>query len=671
MKARIVKRGGLSYFDIDGELYAPDMFRSFRPRPDNVSLFARNGVKLFQFLISGRDCGMQIPYSLYPPVWLDYGKYDFKAFDCQMEMFLRWAPDGLFCPFIQLDTPAARVTDNPEDIDSFYKLDTAMFDEEWKREASDYANALIAYAEEKYGDRIFAYAFTAGRSCEWFMRDWQVNSSPDKLAAYRKYTGNPEAELPDAALFKEKSDSLYRSPSSPEMTYATFMADTSADLVCYFSAELQKTLKHRKPIGTFYGYTIFSDCGQTFNCHNSHRRVFECADLDMIFSPAAYGDFRREHNTCGWQLEVDSLAHCGKLYVHEIDHRTPLAYYPLEKPTNDRHIYLGIGYRHIGDCLHSMEETVRVLRREVAASICRGTALWWFDFFGGYYGHPVLENEIRLCSDIFEMLKTRESRCENTSIAEIAFFTDSDSFAVTREAYGIHRDLVTKNLMSLGLCGAPFDMLSVDDLPTLDCSRYKLAVFPYSFAPKAETLAFIADKLGSALKVWLMAPGWEPDESTDAVEAVCGIKTEIIPDSEGGAAELFGTDCALSGPITPVLAICDPDARVIGRYKNSGKPAAAVKGDNLLCEVPPLSWQAWHEIAGIAGVNIMTEGGSSLFCSSCFFTFQSPRDGGFTINLPRSGRAIELFSGRTYEVKDNTLTVDAIKYDTLLFMWED
>ena len=40
--------------------------------------------------------------------------------------------------------------------------------EEWRRSAAEYLKAFIAYAEEKYGDRIWAYSIAAGLCNEWF-----------------------------------------------------------------------------------------------------------------------------------------------------------------------------------------------------------------------------------------------------------------------------------------------------------------------------------------------------------------------------------------------------------------------------------------------------------------------------------------------------------------------
>ena len=105
MISRIVNRDGNRFFEIGGKEFVPAAFRSFRPTPANVSLFYRNGVRLFQMQVSGVDNSLSVPYSAYGGVWVGDHEYDFSAFDRQMEMFMRFAPDGYFMIFAVLDMP--------------------------------------------------------------------------------------------------------------------------------------------------------------------------------------------------------------------------------------------------------------------------------------------------------------------------------------------------------------------------------------------------------------------------------------------------------------------------------------------------------------------------------------------------------------------------------------
>ena len=101
---RLIRRRGLPFVEIGGEVVAPAAFRSYRPKPDNISLSRRCGLRLYQFIVSGLPCTNRSPYSLFGEVWTGEDQYDFAAFDRQYEMFRRFAPDGYYNIMIQLDT---------------------------------------------------------------------------------------------------------------------------------------------------------------------------------------------------------------------------------------------------------------------------------------------------------------------------------------------------------------------------------------------------------------------------------------------------------------------------------------------------------------------------------------------------------------------------------------
>ena len=50
---RLIRRRGLPFVEIGGEVIAPAAFRSYRPKPDNISLSRRCGLRLYQFIVSG------------------------------------------------------------------------------------------------------------------------------------------------------------------------------------------------------------------------------------------------------------------------------------------------------------------------------------------------------------------------------------------------------------------------------------------------------------------------------------------------------------------------------------------------------------------------------------------------------------------------------------------
>ena len=153
-RAKVVRNNGCLKIDIDGKLFDPLSFKSFRPNPRNVSEFYRAGVRLFSVLTSGVTSALGVPYSLYGESWVGPGIYDFSAIDRQMDMFLENAPDAYFAPMLQLDTRDWYLKLHPEVPNSFTHLSQIACDETWKKEAADYMKAAIRHIEQKSGHRV-------------------------------------------------------------------------------------------------------------------------------------------------------------------------------------------------------------------------------------------------------------------------------------------------------------------------------------------------------------------------------------------------------------------------------------------------------------------------------------------------------------------------------------
>jgi hypothetical protein len=137
MRVKVTRHNGVLKVDIDGNLYAPLSFKSFRPNPVNVSEFYKAGVRLFSVLSSGVTSALGVPYSLYGESWVGDGKYDFDPVDRQMDMFIDNAPEAYFAPMIQLDTREWYI-ESHNVPNSFTHLSQIAHDKEWRVAASEY-----------------------------------------------------------------------------------------------------------------------------------------------------------------------------------------------------------------------------------------------------------------------------------------------------------------------------------------------------------------------------------------------------------------------------------------------------------------------------------------------------------------------------------------------------
>jgi len=668
MESKIVKKNGNAFIEIDGKCFEPLMFRSFRPTPANVSLFHRNGVKLFQMLVSGLFTGMDTPYSLFGPVWIDKGEYDFSAFDRQMELFKRFAPDSYYCIFIQLDTPKKWLENHPGHESSFEHLECGAFDEEWKRDAAEYARALIDYAEEKYGDCIFGYAFCAGKSCEWFATPEYAEgrnqfSQPLSESCEKNGIKFEDYQTTIENIWKDTNKPLYE-VNSAEAQLIDFGAEKISELVSYFAKEIQKSVKHKKVIGTFFGYHCMRL--SAYSMAHLNEKVFADNNIDIIFSPAEYDEFRALDGCSGFQLAINSLDLNNKLYLHEVDHRTNLAWYPMEHAVSGRSTQYRMANGILTDCYETEYEGLMVLRRELAMAMQNGSAMWWFDFFGGYYAAPAYEQELRLATEV--MKKVYASPIPRKSVAEVALIIDNRCFKYMRENSNLKWDLIRWNLYNLGTAGITFDMYNVSDMDKIDFSQYKMVVFNDLFEMNDKTKAIINEKLNSTYKVWLYAPNYiiNGKFDIDGIKEITQIELVPYQADETEAVRAFGEEFTSSKELTDMFEVkCDTE--VLGTYKNSGKTAIARNNYNIYSSAAKLPSKVWRAFAEMAGVHLSTDGNGALIMNSQFVCYQNANSENCRLVFDRDYEFEELFDGGSYKTQNGVLEYKTQKGRTKLF----
>lgn len=647
--ARIIYENGLPFIEINGEKLPPAAFRSFRPKPDNISLMTRAGVKLCQMLVSGLPCTNGSPYSLFGGVWKCDGVYDFAPFDRQFEMFRHFAPDAYFNVMIHLDMPEWWKNAHPGlESDSYRHVSEAALEEEWVSSASDYLRAIISYAEEKYGEYIFGYSIAAGLSNEWFdhsLYDPKFDRSDTLLTRkWRGVIGKPDALAPTIESMEAGSSSL-REPASDEYRYLELACKSTASLVCRFAAEAQKVLHHSKLFGLFYGYVILDN--QNYWNTNAYEAAWQSPDIDMLYSPAAYGHCRDIDGVSSYQYAVDSIRLNGKLYLHEDDHRTELAAFPLENGVM------------LHDCYKNFRDWREVFRREMANTLAKQSAFWWFDFFGGYYNSPEYERELTREIEVFKEMSVGERH----SVSEIAVFVDPMSFNCTKEKTKLCTDLVRANMHELHRCGAPYDYFNLNDIVKLE-RDYKL----YVFLDAIELDPVLREKIAKlpGKKVWLYAPDICDEQGRfdfGRISKLCGIEVEEFDPGEERRAVYEGTEFGFTKRIEPMFRAKSGNA--LACYKN-GSIAVAESGENIYAALG-MPWKLWRDIAKRAGVFIYDENGGGLAAASDFVCSYTTLREDCELHMPKDGVWREVWSGEEFVCRDGVIRYHAESGRTMMF----
>ena len=205
--------------EINGQVFEPLAFRSFRPEERNIREFYEAGLRLMCPLHTGLNCTLDVPYSKFGEMWLGPGQYDFGAFDRQMELFLKHAPDAYYNVMLQLDSREWALKAHPDWSNCYWNLVEMAGHGPWREETARFLQDMLRYFEAQYGDRVFAYTLCCGSSTEWYTNsqgrgrpEAQIREHPIKEACFRAFTGDPAAKMPPLDVLQRTSHGVFRDP---------------------------------------------------------------------------------------------------------------------------------------------------------------------------------------------------------------------------------------------------------------------------------------------------------------------------------------------------------------------------------------------------------------------------------------------------------------------------
>lgn len=423
-------------------------------------------------------------------------------------------------------------------------------------------------------------------------------------------------------------------------------------------------LKHRKPLGLFGGYYALKN---NLLHVNDFVDVWDSGDIDMIWAPASYDEFRKLENACGVTVACDSLKQRGITHVNEFDHRTELACYPMEHPVaRERWGYRMLEGNIINDCCEDSFEAIMLFRRELASSLMHSSMLWWFDFFGGYYASPeyeaMMKRHVEIYSEVASLGKQKES------VAEVAVFADPHSNSYLMDATKVHKSFNYNCMLGLTKSGMAYDLYNLQDLDKIDGSHYKLCIFLNAFRMTEDELA--AARKISSYKLWVYAPNAIKDDGIDyrGISEITGMNIETL---EGAFDDRLCVDEVKFGfdsPVTPAFYVNDADAECLGRYEKSDLVGMAYKNGNFYVACGNVPSSVWRTVAKKCGVHVYSECDGALLVDSNFIAFQTMNTSTPEIHLKEDGEFEELFDGGSYRSENKILLYEAKPGTVKLFI---
>ena len=489
-------------------------YRSFNRASEQAKDIAALGVDVRAFGICNTFAGAGWFYSPYPAVWKGFGEYDWAVLDRMFSDYISETPDVKLLCLIDLNSPPW--FQRKMHFDSFDSISSAACAPMWRDAAAEWLKAVVTRCEEKWGDRIAAYALMAGQTTEWFEHDFS-RTSRVKNAAWRAWCAERgfdggDAVPSDLAMGRGAFEGIIFDPATErgKIEFWKFHNGVIADALLGM-ARVAKAAAPRKEIGSFFGY--FNICNKSLGSqgHLALERVAASPDIDFFLSPATYTG--RE---CGFGPQTmtipGTLRRHGKRFFHEIDFR------PHTDPK-------WLGY---GGYWKTAEDSIAGNVREAAYAIINHASFWWFDQQGTFYSFPGMHERIAKIAEI----KKRFESDRSPLLADVLFVSDPESACAMVDREGAQREEgpacpdgfapslgVGEGLGRIvGRTGFAFDTCALADLPHLDLSHVKAFVLPGVWTidgKAADILRRFVLKSGKTA-VWAYAPGVSDGRTLDA-----------------------------------------------------------------------------------------------------------------------------------------------------------
>ena len=219
--------------------------------------------------------------------------------------------------------------------------------------------------------------------------------------------------------------------------------------------------------------------------HHGLRLIIDSPDIDFFSSPCGYDEKRSLGIDWRDMLPTASLKVHNKLYFVECDVRTYLTrrLHDSRPGRYSEDTYQQIdenGNKTVWAGPETKELSLSAIRKAFAHQITKGSGIWWFDMWGGWYHNPDIMNELQEMRIIAEASLNKNSA--RLPKAETVIFVDEKAY-FGEVSHSVN--IITDNMRSLGI---PFDFCMTEDAQKV-IADYKVAVFTAPISSESGKIA--------------------------------------------------------------------------------------------------------------------------------------------------------------------------------------
>ncbi len=662
-----------------------------RPWKEAVLQMYRDGVRIFSFLLP------------LPLAWREDGSYDFALLDGLHREIIALAPEAKLLPRVFLTTPDWWDERYPDELLKFsgpvpeierfehehqklWRYETKMYHStrnasiaslQWRTDAGEALAAYVRFCHLQYPKRFIGFMPAYGTCGEWGTfgsykngRFGNADFSRPAVSAFRAFLKAryhrdfPDAMPPGKPELLATETGCLRSPASYRhvLDYTECMAQLKAGAIDHFCGIVKRNSPGGVLAGVFGG-AMMSFGSSAYMAHHtsagfSFDELTHAENVDFLSTPNSY--FNRRNGIFS-QGPVTSLAK-HKIFIAECDARTHLA--------TD-------GYGAADET-----EAFNQFLFETGYNLCTGNGLfWWYDFGRGWYQTEQYSQCVRKLAQ-----EVKKHRRGNDGVpARIAVVVSSKNCGISEGMGGYYRMFNRMLNEDLPACGAPYDLITADDL--FELPPYRLYIFRDMFYADEELRTKLRRffREHDASCVWFYAAGCITDNKINTKDAasLTNIPVKMLPQTitsnsitllNAGHALCGGLDVpqALNG-VEQLITVWSPviyadTADFIGQIESVELPGMVCRQDgnrfDFWAAAPQIPPQMLRNLAEAAGVELLVSPGVQMFGTAQLVTLRNltGRPVRFKTDVPLR----DILTDRLFAPANGEVTLPSAKGETMI-----
>lgn len=478
LKSKIVTVNGRPMISINGKNYPPLAYTTYFDECGKWSDFIKSGYKMFFVNVSFTDLPINnmTGFTPFRTGVFETQEPDYSEFDEIVRGIVSECPDAFIFPRINISMPRWWTEENICETVVTEKggRRESMYSDRFKSDGAKLLIKLVSHIRSSdYAGRIAGYQLCGGTTQEWMHHDLFGSFSDFGMEKFRQWA-EEKYKISDIKI--PLKEDFYDKDTAEIRKYYGFCNEKVAEAINYFAKTLKEITDYEQIAGVFYGYNAFVN-DPLYGLHGLGS-IIDSPYIDFFSSPCCYDGNRRLGIDWGDMLPVDSVKLHGKLCFIECDIRTHLTRGMQEArpglyPDGIYTLYDKEGNKTVWCGPESPELSVSALRKAFLHQAVKGSGIWWFDMWGGWYHSDELMSaitEMRILSE-----KSKDTDSAPLLCAEAVLFIDERAYRnVTRDSHLRHSVNIIRAAM--GNTGIPFDTYMVEDAPRV-LHKYRAAVF--------------------------------------------------------------------------------------------------------------------------------------------------------------------------------------------------